>query len=82
MIERKTWDEFRAAQLLWWVNRFLHIYGWALVCEMEGGKVANCYPAMVKFRGFTNECEIEGFIGLSRHIAENAERCAREAEQE
>ncbi|MBA3241173.1 MAG: hypothetical protein H0T60_08090 [Acidobacteria bacterium] len=69
MIERKTWEEFRAHQLLWWVNRMLHLFGWAIVVEVaEDGIVSDAYPARVGFRGFDPHCETEGFRGLTAYL--------------
>ena len=72
MIERKTWAEFRDAKLLWWVNRTLHLFGWAIVLEMgPDGTIADTYPARVKFRGFTEQVDAEGFAGLTDHLRTN-----------
>lgn len=72
MIERKTWAEFKDAKLLWWVNRKLHLFGWAIVLEIgPDGKIADAYPARVKFRGFTEQVETEGFAGLTNHLKIN-----------
>jgi hypothetical protein len=72
MIERKTWAEFRDAKLLWWVNRKLHLFGWAIVLEMgPDGTIADAYPARVKFRGFTEQVDAEGFAGLTDHLRTN-----------
>lgn len=80
MIERKGWEEFRACGLLWWVNRVLHVFGWAIVFDVEAdGKVNEVYPARVQFRGFTQEAEVEGHIALSEYVAKNAAELAREA---
>lgn len=52
-MKRKSWQEFRATGMLWWVNRALHLFGWAIVVEVDdAGEVADAYPARVKFRGF------------------------------
>ena len=76
MLERKTWEEFRAAGLLWWVNRILHLFGWAITCDvdLETNKVNEVYPARCRFRGFSEDSETEGFQNLTKHIVENAER--------
>lgn len=29
-MERKTWNEFREAGMLWWINRILHTFGQAV----------------------------------------------------
>jgi len=80
VIDRKSWEEFRSAGLLWWVNRILHTFGWALVAEVEkDGRITDMYPARVKFRGFPADCETEGFKALSSHIAENADALSKEA---
>lgn len=49
MIERKSWEEFRNAGLLWWINMILHTFGWAITVELKDGKIIDCYPARVKF---------------------------------
>lgn len=69
MIERRSWDEFRNAKLLWWVNRLLHWFGWSIVVEAdESGKVVEVYPARVDFTGFSEEDEREGFLGLLDYL--------------
>lgn len=79
MIYKKSWDEFQKAGLLWWVNRVLHLFGWAIVVEVEVQKdgtpeetVVRAYPARVGFRGFTVESEMEGFRALTRYLAEES----------
>lgn len=80
MVTRKTWEEFRAAGLLWWMNRVLHVFGWAIVAEVqEDGKVTDVFPARVRFRGFTAEIETEGHIALTKHISENVSALMEEA---
>lgn len=71
MIEEKTWSEFRNSGLLWWVNRTLHLFGWALVVELEEDKITRVYPARCKFRGFSEEIETEGFARLTQYLKEN-----------
>jgi hypothetical protein len=73
-MERKTWKEFKDCKLLWWVNRSLHIFGWAIVYEEEtDGTITNVYPARVPWRGFSEAVEEEGFTGLTQHIAKVSE---------
>jgi hypothetical protein len=82
MIERKTWEEFRSNGLLWWVNRLIHLCGWAIVFEVqEDGRVTDAYPARVKFRGFDEKSETEGFIALTKHLADNAKALTSEASE-
>jgi hypothetical protein len=82
MIERKTWEEFRNVQLLWWVNRTLHLFGWAIVVVVESdGCISDVYPARVKFRGFEEKHESEGFKILSEYLKNEAAQLAREAKE-
>lgn len=75
MMEEQTWESFVDAKLFWWVNRSLHIFGWALVREVdENGKITRVYPAHCRFRGFSQDVEERGFEGLTKHIAENTQR--------
>lgn len=73
MIKRDTWQNFRAAGLLWWVNRILHLFGWAIVVELDdtGQNVKNAYPVRCSFRGFGPSSETEGFQLLTKHMADN-----------
>jgi hypothetical protein len=74
MVERKTWKEFQETKLLWWVNRTLHLFGWAIVIDIdEDGNVTDAYPARVKFRGFESTSEESGFKGLSKYLKCNSE---------
>lgn len=70
MIERKTWEEFRKSALLWWVNRTLHLFGWALVYEIdkETREITEVYPARVSCRGFDREDEDQGFEVLTEYL--------------
>lgn len=72
MLQRKTWTEFREAKMLWWINRMLHLFGWAIVLEQgDDGLIVEAYPARVKYRGFTEQVEAEGFAGLTEHLRAN-----------
>jgi hypothetical protein len=84
MVERKTWEEFRAAGLLWWANRILHLFGWAIVVLVEDatGKVIDAYPARVRFRDFDRASEEEGFAALTNHLAESAGQLKQEVAEQ
>ncbi|MBC17027.1 MAG: hypothetical protein CL942_08245 [Desulfovibrio sp.] len=73
MLEKQSWENFREAGLLWWVNRILHLFGWALVCEVdeETKAVTSVYPARCRYRGFPEENESEGFKKVTDHLASN-----------
>jgi len=74
MLDRFSWNEFRAIGLLWWVNRMLHLFGWAIVCKLdENDAIVEAYPARCKFRGFDEKSETRGFINLSMYLATEGE---------
>ena len=80
MVDKKSWDEFRDCKMLWWINMILHTFGWSIVTEMHEGKIFNVYPARVKFRGFDEKNNTEGYIGVSQYLVNNAEELLKEAE--
>jgi hypothetical protein len=71
-IDRRPWSEFRDSGLLWWVNRGLHLFGWALVYAWEDGSGEGepdiVYPARVPYKGFGREQEEAGFERLEAHL--------------
>lgn len=78
-VEIKSWDEFRASGLFWFVNTILHAFGWALVRqEVEGAVIVQ--PARVVFRGFTEDINSNGYMKLSRYVRDNAEDLVKESE--
>lgn len=79
MIEKKTWEEFRSCKMLWWINMVLHTFGWSIVTEIEDGKVVNAYPARVKYRGFDENSNVDGYIGVSQYLKDNATEILNEA---
>ncbi len=81
MIKKKTWEEFRDAGLLWWINTILHMFGWAIVFEIENHKIKDVYPARVKFRGFSGDCTAEGYKNLSKYLKENIEELYSESKE-
>jgi hypothetical protein len=82
MVEKKTWEEFRTWGMLWWINRLLHTFGWALVFDIDAeGKITEVYPARVKFRGFGEQQETEGFVAVSRFMKYTADELAAEAQE-
>ena len=82
MIEKKSWKEFQDAGLLWWINRILHLFGWAIVFSFneDDGSIVDVYPARCKFRGFREEHEEHGFRQLSRYMDETSATLKKEAE--
>jgi hypothetical protein len=80
MVTKKEWPEFRSTGLVLIVNQILHIFGWALVFEIENDKIKNVYPARVKFRGFDNKSTDEAYQKLSKYMLDNAKELNDEAQ--
>tara|TARA_R110000850_G_scaffold149536_2_gene271920 strand:- start:122 stop:367 length:246 start_codon:yes stop_codon:yes gene_type:complete len=79
MIDKKSWAEFRGCGLLWVVNRTLHLFGWSIVIEMDGEDFVSVYPARVKFRGFSEKTEADGFIKVSEYLEKNIAEIKQES---
>lgn len=72
MINKMSWQEFRDSGMLWWINMILHTFGLAIVFDMENDKIKDVYPARVKFRGFGEKNNTEGYIKVSEYMNKNA----------
>jgi len=73
-LEKRSWNEFRQAGLLWFTNRILHLFGWTICIDyedLEAGIIKEAYPARCRFRGFDNKNEDDGFKDLTKHLKEN-----------
>jgi hypothetical protein len=82
MVSKKSWKEFRESGLLWWVNMILHTFGWAIVVEVEeDGVISSAYPARVKFRGFGEKDNTEGYIKVSEHLEQNVKILVQESKE-
>lgn len=82
MIERKSWDEFRGSGLLWFINSILHVFGWAIVIDVQNSVVTDAYPARVKFRGFSEDVQSDGYRKVSNYLEENISEIAKEARED
>ena len=80
MVRKKTWEEFKSSGMQWWINMILHTMGWSIVYEYDKeGQVADVYPARVKFRGFADKHDTEGFIKISQYMKEHADELLEES---
>lgn len=82
MIERKSWDEFRGSGLLWFINSILHVFGWAIVIDVQNSVVTDAYPARVKFRGFSEDVQSDGYRKVSNYLEGNISEIAKEARED
>ena len=81
MTEKKTWKEFKDAGLLWLINSLLHLFGWAICLEVNEDTVTDVFPARVKFRGFSESDNTEGYKKISQYMRDNAEALWKEAKE-
>lgn len=80
MLKAKDWKTFQESGLLWWTNRMLHLFGWAIVLVQEkDGSISSAYPARCAFRGFAQDQEEEGFIRLTGYLDREHNELMREA---
>jgi hypothetical protein len=78
MVNKRSWDEFRSTGLLWFINTMLHMFGWAIVMDVENEKVKESYPARVRFRGFSPEINDDGYIKVTKFIKDNIDDLVEE----
>lgn len=81
MVEEKSWKEFKESGLLWFINQTLHLFGWALVMEYNEGQINRVYPARVKFRGFDEKTNTDGYKKVSTYLKDNIEELEKEANE-
>ena len=90
MTERRSWCEFRKSGLLWFINSILHLFGWAIVFEFCDGagtfnddmELRDVYPARVKYRGFSEIDNSEGYEKVTKYLSENIGDLLKEAKDE
>ena len=66
--------------MLFTTNQFLYIFGYALVFKYDNNnKINRVYPARVKFRGFSEECNTEGYAKVTNFLKGNIDELYGEA---
>lgn len=81
MVTKKGWDEFKNTGLILIINQILHLFGWAIVFEIEGGKITNVYPARVKFRGFDEKSTSESYKKVTEYLGGNIDELLKEVNE-
>lgn len=82
MTTNKSWQEFRDSGMLWWINTILHTFGWSIGVQIEeDGSISSAVPMRVKFRGFDEKHNTEGYMKVSKYLKENAEELLKEASE-
>jgi len=82
MVDEKEWKEFRDSGLIWWINMILHTFGWSIVLVVEkDGTISDVYPARVKFRGFDEKSNTEGYIKVSEYMNKESVELLKESRE-
>ena len=81
IVNEKSWKEFKDSGLLWFVNSILHVFGWAIVLNYENDKITKVYPARIKFRGFSEDVNTDGYKKLSKYMDDNSKDLLKESEE-
>ena len=76
----QTWETFREAGMLWFTNRILHVFGWAIVVE-RGDGFERVYAARTSYRGFSPEIEARGFINVTEHMQRTVGELRKELDE-
>lgn len=69
----KSWDEFKSSGLLWFVNSIIQVFGWSIVYDRDINtkEIVNVFPAKVRFRGFGEKENSDGYKNITNHLKEN-----------
>ena len=82
MVVRRSWSEFRTTGLPWFINTVLHAFGWAITFNVDDdGNVIDAYPSRVKFRGFSEKINSDGYAKVSHYLQENIDALVSEADE-
>lgn len=61
-MKKQSWEDFRLAGLLWYVNRILHVFGWTIVLEVnDDDTIADAWPSRTRWKGFSPELDAVNF---------------------
>ena len=81
MVTRKSWEEFRQNGLLWFTNLILHMFGWSIVVKQDNNIIVDVYPARVKYRGFSEKTNTEGYKKVSKYLQEHINELVKESDE-
>lgn len=82
MVNKKSWKEFRDSGMLWWINMILYTFGWAIIVDIEDDRsILSAYPARVKFRGFSEKNNTEGYQKISQYMKNNVDELLEESNE-
>ena len=79
MAIRKNWKQFRKTGLLLFINQVLHVFGWAIVFDINKGEIKDVYPARVRYRGFDGSSVDKCYRDISTYMVKNSKKLLEEA---
>lgn len=83
MVEKISMDEFRKSGALWWINQQLHLFGMAIVMDIDSeGKAYNMYPVKCGFRGFSEEINTKNYKKLTNYLNDNVSNLLKDFKEE
>ena len=60
----------------------LHTFGWAITYELDdNGEISDVHPARVRFRGFGEDINSNGYIKVSQFMNDNSDDLLKEAKE-
>jgi len=72
------WVEFQRIGLLWFVNRIIHIFGYAIIFNYDKDNIlVSVYPKKVSYRGFKEYSEQQGFEKVMTYMKENIDEIVK-----
>ena len=80
----EKWEIFRNSGLLWAVNSFLHIFGYAIKFKYDKktNKLIDVFPDRVKYRGFDNKDNDQGYIQITEYMNKNRDKLLKEIKEQ
>lgn len=83
MIEKISIKEFKDSGALWWINQQLHLFGMAIVVEMDdNNEPTKMYPVRCNFRGFSEEVNTRNYKKLTNYLNDNVEDLLKDCDDE
>ena len=56
----------------------LHTFGWVIAVETEDNETVNAFPVRVRYRGFNDKSNTEGYIKVSQYMKDKASELLNE----
>jgi hypothetical protein len=78
-VTQKTWSEFRQTGLMTMLNTFLHIFGWAIVVQLNDDGTEIVYPARTVFRGFSEQSQSASYNKITQYMKANIDELVKES---